>query len=115
MQAPISELANNDNQAPLEAALRDHPVNMTQSDDVLLKTLQRYAEAAHGITVEAIIPLQELPEEWPLIEAMFMIPVAKSVADYRRIKDQDNNHWEAHSRNGTRLEFGINPPGTGCR
>ena len=88
LQAPISELANNDNQAPLEAALRDLPVNMAQSDDVLLKILGRYAEAAHSINLEAIIPLQELPEEWPLIEAMFMVPVAKSVADYRRIKDQ---------------------------
>ena len=88
LQAPISELASNDNQVPLEATLRDHPVNMTQSDDVLLQILQRYAKAAQRITVEAIIPLQELPEEWPLIEAMFMVPVAKSVADYRRIKDQ---------------------------
>jgi Flp pilus assembly protein TadD len=88
LQAPIAALADRDDPAPLEAALRDHPAHMTQCDETLLAKLQHYADASQRVSVDKSAPLQEVHDEWPLIEAMFMIPLANSVTDYRNLKEQ---------------------------
>lgn len=88
LQEQIAALADNDDPAPLEAALRDHPAHMMKCDEVVLAKLQRYADASQRITVDTTVALQELPDEWPLVEAMFMIPLANSVADYRKLTAQ---------------------------
>ena len=82
----ITDLVEHDNPAPLEAALRNTPRLLMQPDEGLLASLQRYADAAARLSNQPVPIDTDLPEEWPLIEAMFMIPLVNSVGEYRAIK-----------------------------
>ncbi len=84
----ITDLVEHNDPAPLEIALRAAPRRMLQTDDELLESLQRYAQSAGQLDNERVTIDNPLPEEWPLIEAMFMIPLANSVGEYQAIKAQ---------------------------
>lgn len=49
-------------------------------------SIQRYADSAQQLSNELVTIDSDLPEEWPLIEAMFMIPLVNSVGEYQEIK-----------------------------
>ncbi len=84
----ITELVEHNDPAALETALRDTPSRIMQPDESLLASLQRYADSAERISHELVAIDSDLPDEWPLIEGMFMIPLVNSVGEYQEIKAQ---------------------------
>ncbi|MFT4519743.1 MAG: Flp pilus assembly protein TadD [Halioglobus sp.] len=70
----------------LEAVLQETPANILQADKPAMVTVNQYRESAVSLTDDALLPLENLPEEWPMIEGMFMIPLVHSVAEYRAMK-----------------------------
>ncbi len=86
LNSAMTDLLEHNDQAPLEAALRDTSGRIMQADEALLASLQRYADAAGRLSNKAVPIESDLPEDWPLIEAMFMIPLVNSVGEYRAVK-----------------------------
>lgn len=87
----ITDLVQHNDPAPLEAALRHTPRRIMQTDEGLLASLQRYADAAGRLSNQPVPIDRDLPGEWPLIEAMFMIPLVNSVDEYRAVKAELGN------------------------
>ncbi len=82
----IAELVEHDDPAPLEIAMHHTPACSLKCDAQLVASLQRYADGAQQLATEQVGVGRELPAEWPLIEAMFMIPLVNSVGEYQSIK-----------------------------
>ena len=72
--------------APLERALNSTPQHITRADKGVMERIKRYADSASRLSTPASPETVELPAEWPLIEAMFMIPLVNSVDEYQKIK-----------------------------
>ncbi len=88
LKEAIAELTENHNSAPLEAALRNTPDHLQNVDEKVMETLHRYAESARTLAIEPVAIIAGLPAEWPMIEAMFMLPMVSSVSEYLQIKQQ---------------------------
>lgn len=82
----ITSLVVDADSAPLEAALRDTPENALQADKVILGRFSQFAESVSSIPAPPALEGEELPVEWPLIEAMYMIPQVRSVSEYLKVK-----------------------------
>ncbi|MEZ5501537.1 MAG: tetratricopeptide repeat protein [Halioglobus sp.] len=88
LENAIDELVTNNDTTLLESALRQLPGRIRQPENGLLAGLQRYADSAAELAADIEPVTGTLPEEWPLIEAMFLVPVAHSVDEYRTIRRQ---------------------------
>lgn len=69
-------------------ALISLPESQLQEDREVIEMIQRYAQAAQECSLDAMPGPVDLPGEWPLIEALYMIPYVESVAEYSEAKDQ---------------------------
>jgi len=72
--------------ATLEARLRETPLSGLQIDKASLRTVEAYANFARSEKEADTLPALALPDDWPLIEAMHMIPLVHSVDDYLAIR-----------------------------
>ena len=82
----IAELVEHNAPATLEFALRQTPTRILRPDEALLTTLQRYADGAKHLANDPIEIRPALPQEWPNIEGMFMIPLVNTMAEYQSVK-----------------------------
>jgi tetratricopeptide (TPR) repeat protein len=89
LQDPIKIASTQHKLAPLEKALQSIPDQYLHVDDNIIAGIERYAESARKLSErsETVPSLSEPPpEDWPLIEGLFMIPFVETVDDYIRIK-----------------------------
>ena len=82
----IATMNQEDQLGPLETALRELPGEQLQVDEKVLGGIERYADAARQHSVPAAIEARDLPGDWGLIEAMFMIPHVNTVSEYLAAK-----------------------------
>jgi len=68
---------------PLKNALSHLPNAVQGIDKPALEKAQGYLKSAQGLGKTASQALIELPENWPLIEGLFMIPLVNSVEAFR--------------------------------
>ncbi len=87
----ITALVENNDPAMLETALRHKSSRVMQVDEDLLASIQRYADYAARLANDLVTIDNELPAEWPLIEAMFMIPLVNSICEYQAIRAELEN------------------------
>jgi tetratricopeptide (TPR) repeat protein len=78
----ITELNEKGALDPLETTLRNTPGQILRVDENIIGPIKLYADSAKRLTIPASPKLIDLPEEWPLIEAMFMIPYVNSISEY---------------------------------
>ena len=86
LNGALSQLATHNNPAPLEFALRELPDEIDRVDEAMIEILQRYAESARTIEIEPVELIPDLPADWPMIEAMFMVPMVSNVEEYRQLQ-----------------------------
>ncbi|MDX1735951.1 MAG: Fic family protein, partial [Halioglobus sp.] len=84
----ITQLIDDGDYRPLEALLSDLPRDMRKVDTGALERARQYLDWAAANPQPTSLPLEPLPEEWPLIEAMFMIPLADDVASFLELREQ---------------------------
>jgi len=84
----LTTLRTEQNIEPLRTALSQTPALALRTDEPALKNLRRYVESAHQLAGTAEEITGSPPQEWPLIEAMFMIPLVHSVPEYLTIREQ---------------------------
>jgi tetratricopeptide (TPR) repeat protein len=84
----LTILSSEQNIEPLQTALAQTPELALQADEPALANLQRYIQSALQLAGTTAEVTGSPPEEWPLIEAMFMIPLVHSAAEYRAIRAQ---------------------------
>lgn len=71
------------NPLELEEHLRHVPQNLLLPDDPVMARIRSYANSARKLDRSLGLGLDAtLPEEWPRIEAFFMIPLVETVAEY---------------------------------
>lgn len=68
--------------ASLQAKLEETPAARLQIDHAALRTVEAFANTARSMVVPEALPTTALPQEWPLIEAMHMIPLVDTVDEY---------------------------------
>lgn len=73
--------------ATLEARLRETPPANLQVDKTSLRTVETYASFARSEREADAMPTMALPDEWPAIEAMHMIPLVESVDEYLAVRE----------------------------
>lgn len=78
----IAAMNEKDLLEPLETALREVPGEQLLVDQKVLDGIRRYADSAGQLSIPAAIEAEDLPGEWALIEAMFMIPYVNTVSEY---------------------------------
>ncbi len=78
----IDPLTPSSDLGPLESALRDLPQEARPVDRRALQTIATYMQRAGDLSVTRRELDTPLPDDWPLIEAMHMIPYVHSVDDY---------------------------------
>jgi tetratricopeptide (TPR) repeat protein len=86
LHASIDAMAEHGDLAALEARLAETPASQLQVDRAALGTVEAYASFIRGADEPDSMQVIALPEEWPLIEAMHMIPLVHSVAEYVSVK-----------------------------
>ena len=91
LKEPLAVLGAENNPAPLEDALANMPTATRKVDEDALKSVRRYLEATNNLSTHPVISGIELPGDWLLIEAMFMVPMVSSVNGYLEIKAQIGN------------------------
>lgn len=57
-------------------------------DESVLEGIRNFARAAREIAVGSISEVIPLPDDWPLIEALFVIPYIESVGAYRDLSER---------------------------
>ena len=78
----IDPLTEHSDLAPLEAALRDLPKSARVVDKNALKTIAKYGKSMRELNPQSR-PLDiDLPDDWPLLEALHMVPYVHSLDDY---------------------------------
>lgn len=87
LQPSVDIALQDENLDPLYAAISATPKPLLQVDEEVLEKIRHYADSARKLPQLPLEDTQKLPEDWPLIEALFMIPLMESVAGYRKIKD----------------------------
>ena len=78
----ITELHEKGALDPLETTLRNTPGQILRVDENIIDSIKLYTDSAKRLSIPVSPKLNDLPEEWPLIEAMFMIPYVNSVSEY---------------------------------
>jgi tetratricopeptide (TPR) repeat protein len=87
LNAAIDAMAEHGDLAALAARLAETPSSQLQVDRAALGTVEAYASYIRGVDKPHSMQVIALPEEWPLIEAMHMIPLVHSVAEYLSVRD----------------------------
>jgi tetratricopeptide (TPR) repeat protein len=72
----------------LHGVLLAIPEAQLQVDVEIVEAIRAYAEAARQLPVHPDVDHVELPADWPLIEALFMIPYVESPGEYREVRKQ---------------------------
>ncbi len=86
VKAGLEETLQSGNTDPLQQVLQKVPDSMLGVDPNMLEGISRYAESAKALT-QQLEPIDSpMPGEWPLIEALFMIPMVETVTEYRKVK-----------------------------
>jgi len=78
----IDALSESGNLAALEARLRDMPPEQLQVDSAALRSVEAYANAAQRAPRPDALRAIALPQDWPLVEGLHMIPLVQSVDAY---------------------------------
>jgi len=71
---------------PLALLLRDLPKPLRRIDEAALRTAHRYRAWAGNAPAPAEVTTAALPPDWPLIEALFTLPLAGNAEDYRGLR-----------------------------
>jgi Tfp pilus assembly protein PilF len=88
LKPAIDILISNNDPAALHEALLAIPESQLHIDEGAIEGIQGYARAAGQLPGNSDAGQLQIPEEWPLIEALFMIPYVDSVSEYRKIRAQ---------------------------
>ncbi len=72
---------------PLSQVLCEVPDSMLKTDPEILDGIRRYARSASRLPLSEETSSMPLPEDWPLIEGLFMIPLVDGVAEYRQVRN----------------------------
>lgn len=94
IQPSVEAAAQDGNLEPLYKTLCATPSALLQVDEEVFEGIRHYADSARSLAPLPEIESPGLPEDWPLIEALFMIPFVESVSEYRKVKDsitKENN------------------------
>lgn len=83
LEAPIRAMLTEGDLDALKAALTDTPAPALAIDREALVTVNAYLRAVQKPNAIEALPMTALPAEWSSIEAMFMIPIANTVEEYR--------------------------------
>ena len=86
LQPGLTELLNQNNTEPLLELLKAVPEELQDTDAPVLQTIKRYKAPALKINGTSDQCPLALPADWPMIEALFMIPVIDTVDDYLAIQ-----------------------------
>ncbi len=73
------------------------PKAMRTVDDAALKNAQAYMQSAKALGRQPAQSIIDLPDDWPLIEALFMIPLANTVPEYLDLREQAHANAERSS------------------
>jgi cytochrome c-type biogenesis protein CcmH/NrfG len=79
---PLSIMARGEGLEPAAAALAALPKQALRVDEQSLRSLRWYVESSKDFSAPPPLPLQPLPEDWPMIEGLHMIPLVNSPAEY---------------------------------
>jgi Flp pilus assembly protein TadD len=82
----LSKLGSENGLESLAAKLQETPETLLREDETVLANIERYAKSAERLPEPAAPEAVPLPAEWPLVEAMFMIPFVKSVEEYVEVR-----------------------------
>lgn len=83
----IDDMAERGKLATLEARLRQISPARLQVDRAALRTVEAYANYARAAVAPEALQAIALPDEWPLIEAMHMIPLVHTVDEYLAVTE----------------------------
>ncbi|MCW8926966.1 MAG: tetratricopeptide repeat protein [Xanthomonadales bacterium] len=95
LQEPIASLARDNNPAPLETALADTSHGDGKVDEDALEGIRPYFQYAHERADFPSILATRLPDDWPLIESLFMRGIVNSVDDYLEVSFEEVFRGEA--------------------
>jgi len=70
----------------LHEILDTTPEEMLLIDEECIHQINRYADSAKNLSFPTELEHFHLPDDWPLIEALFMIPLVGTVTEYRKVK-----------------------------
>jgi Flp pilus assembly protein TadD len=109
LTSAIDAMVEHGDLAALEAILAETPSSQLQVDRAALRTVEAYCNYARRMGEAAGMPSIALPDEWPLIEAMHMIPLVHSVDEYLtfRASAQSAGKQEPHVRESLNMEPAI--------
>jgi Flp pilus assembly protein TadD len=82
----INTMAEHGDLATLEARLAETHSARLQVDRAALRTVEAYSNFARAAGESGAMQTVVLPDEWPLIEAMHMIPLVHSVDEYLSVR-----------------------------
>ena len=88
LQPPIKIALSEGDLAPMERALQAPSSGIQQVDEGILKEIRSYANFAMRLSPPKENETQALPDDWPLIEALFMIPFVESAGEFLKIKEK---------------------------
>ena len=97
----ISTLCTQGDLEPLRAQLTHSPISALGVDQTVLENTRRYIDSATQLYDSAAEIVGSPPPEWPFIEALFMIPLVDSVAEFL---DTRKHFGQAHQSSGALLE-----------
>ena len=82
----ITIMCEGNDLTPLETALRNTPESILQVDEGPMRGVLHYTKSARELTLSGSVESMELPAEWTLVEALFMVPVVNSVGEYQQLR-----------------------------
>ena len=86
VKSALKVAARDNDPKALYEILRATPESQVRVDEEIIAGIQGYVRLARQLPTFAREDPLSLPDEWPLIEALFMIPRVKSVDEYREVK-----------------------------
>ena len=86
LNSAIDAMVKHGDLTELEARLIETPPALLQVDRAALRTVEAYTDFARSSGASVGMKAMVLPDEWPLIEAMHMIPLVHSVDEYLSVK-----------------------------
>jgi len=95
LKGAITALGVHNDPEPLRAELAQSPQHALGVDENVLGYTRRYIDSAHQLCDTTAEIAGAPPPEWPLIEAMFMIPLVNSVAEFLDIRKHFDNEQKA--------------------
>lgn len=86
LRSAIEQLTDGNGLAELKALLANLPKPLRAPDSPALENARGYLQCAKGMGKQSAQGIIDLPQEWPLIEGLFMIPLANNVSQYLETK-----------------------------